>query len=276
MATLQETSALLIDLDGVIYQGDHLIPGGDEAIKWIARNNIPHRFVTNTSSSPRSIILEKLHSLGVPAKITDILTPPVVASKWLAEQATGPVALIVPDVTKTEFYDIEQLDENAESGACAVVIGDLGTGWTFSELNRAFRLLLDNSNPELVALGMTRYWRTEDGLQLDVGPFVKALEYAAGCNAVVLGKPSPQFFEESLLDLGCPAASTLMIGDDIVGDVQAAQNAGLYGALVKTGKFRPEDLEKERHPDLVLESIADLPAWWEAKRKLDQDSAIQR
>ena len=138
MVTLQETSALLIDLDGVIYQGDHLIPGGDKAIKWIVRNNIPHRFVTNTSSIPRSIILEKLHSLGVPVKITDILTPPVVASRWLAEHTTGPVALIVPDVTKTEFSDIVQLDENAESGASAVVIGDLGKDWTFSELNRAF------------------------------------------------------------------------------------------------------------------------------------------
>ena len=58
----------------------------------------------------------------------------------------------------------------------------------------------------------------------------------------------------------------MMIGDDIVGDVQAAQNAGLFSALVKTGKFRSHDLDLKPHPDLVLDSIADLPAWWEIKR----------
>ncbi len=272
MAATNKIEALLIDLDGVIYQGARLIPGVDELMKWIDRENIPHQFVTNTSSKPRADISSNLLSLGISVNQTDILTPPVAACSWLMEHTTGPAALIVPDATKVEFKDIDQLDENAESGASAVVLGDIGTGWTFKELNRAFRLLMDEPRPVLVALGLTRYWQAADGLQLDVAPFVKALEYAAGCEAVVLGKPSPEFFNEALQKLGYPAASTMMIGDDIVGDVQAAQNVGLFGALVKTGKFRPHDLDKTPHPDLVLESIADLPAWWETRGELGENS----
>jgi len=216
----------------------------------------------------------KLFSLGIPVNETDILTPPVAASAWLMEHASGPVALFVPNATKTDFSEINQLDENAESGASAVVLGDIGTDWTFNELNRAFRLLMDESRPVLVALGMTRYWQAASGLQLDVAPFVKALEYAAGCKAIVLGKPSPDFFNQALQNLGYQASSTLMIGDDVVGDVRAAQDVGLFGALVKTGKFRPDDLKNGYHPDLVLESIADLPAWWQTRDVLDEHSTM--
>jgi ribonucleotide monophosphatase NagD (HAD superfamily) len=107
---------------------------------------------------------------------------------------------------------------------------------------------------------MTRYWRAADGLRLDVAPFIKALEHAAGCEAVVLGKPSPAFFAIALAQIGCTASETVMVGDDILGDVRGAQAAGLQGFLVRTGKFQPTDLKGDVEPDAVLDSIADLPA----------------
>jgi HAD superfamily hydrolase (TIGR01458 family) len=145
------------------------------------------------------------------------------------------------------------------------VLGDLGEGWDFATLNRAFRLLMAAPQPALVALGMTRYWRAADGLRLDVAPYVKALEHASGAQAVVLGKPAPEFFEAALARVGCAAAEAVLIGDDIVGDVQGAQRADLAGVLVRTGKFRPSDLEGEIRPDAVLDSIAAFPDWWERR-----------
>jgi HAD superfamily hydrolase (TIGR01458 family) len=143
-----------------------------------------------------------------------------------------------------------------------VVLGDLGEGWDFHTLNRAFRLLMAETRPALVALGMTRYWRAADGLRLDVAPYVKALEHASGARAVVLGKPAPEFFRAGLARVDCPAGEAVLIGDDIVGDVQGAQRVGLQGVLVRTGKFRVSDLAGEIRPDAVLDSIADFPAWW--------------
>jgi HAD superfamily hydrolase (TIGR01458 family) len=116
--------------------------------------------------------------------------------------------------------------------------------------------------PQLIALGMTRYWRAADGLRLDVAPFIKALEHAADCEARVLGKPSPDFFAIALGMIGCAAIDTLMIGDDLVGDVLGAQEAGMQGILTRTGKFRPQDLEVGIMPDAMLDSIAELPALW--------------
>jgi HAD superfamily hydrolase (TIGR01458 family) len=145
-----------------------------------------------------------------------------------------------------------------------VVIGDYGERWCFAELNRAFRLLMADPIPKLVALGMTRYWHAANGLRLDTAPFVVALEHASGVAPVVLGKPAKPFFALALAELGTPATQTWMIGDDIRSDIAGAQRAGLRGALVRTGKFRDRDLELGIDPDAVLGSIADLPAWWQA------------
>lgn len=258
--------AVLIDLDGVVYQGERAVTGAAEAVAWFQRQGVPHLFLTNTTSRPRQALVDKLAGLGVATDADHVLTPPVAARSWLAEHAPGPVALFVPRATAAEFADAPLLPADAETGAAAVVLGDLGEEWSFATLNRAFRLLMAEPQPALVALGMTRYWRAADGLRLDVAPFVKALEHASGARAVVLGKPAREFFEAGLARLGCAAAEAVLIGDDIVGDVQGAQRAGLRGLLVRTGKFRAADLEGEIRPDAVLDSLADLPAWWGARQ----------
>jgi phospholysine phosphohistidine inorganic pyrophosphate phosphatase len=256
---------LLVDLDGVLYEGERAVSGAAEAVAWLARREIPHLFLTNTTSRPRAALVEKLAGLGIAARAEDIHTPPVAADRWLAEHAPGPAALFVPAATAGEFRSVPHLPEDAESGAASVVLGDLGQGWSFPVLNRAFRLLMAEPRPRLVALGMTRYWRAADGLRLDVAPFVKALEHATGAEAVVLGKPAPEFYATALAAIGCKPDETAMIGDDVVGDVGGAQRAGLPGVLVRTGKFRPGDLDGEIRPDAVLDSVAALPGWWEAE-----------
>ena len=256
--------AILFDLDGVIYLGDTPIPGAREALDWIREQGIPHRFVTNTTSRPRAAVGEKLRAMGIAVADDLILTPPVAAREWLRRQGARRLALFTAPATRADLAGFETLPEDAEEGADAVILGDMGEAWDFRTLNRAFRLLMAEPRPHLVALGTTRYWRAEDGLRLDTGPFVAALREASGAAPVVLGKPSPAFFEAALGMLGTRAGETWMIGDDIRGDVHGAQGAGLEGALVRTGKFRPEDLRLGQLPDGVIASIAELPAWWAA------------
>ncbi len=265
MDTAGPPKALLIDLDGVLYVGNDPVDGAAEAAHWIAQQRIPHLYVTNTTSRPRSALVERLAGFGIETDASDILTPPVAAVSWLGENAPGPVALFVPSATRPEFDALEILDDEANEGAAAVVIGDLGHAWDFATLNRAFRLLMCDPAPALVALGMTRYWRSADGLQLDVAPFVVALEHACGCKATVLGKPAEPFFATALRILDAPSEAVVMIGDDIVGDVGGAQSAGIRGVLVRTGKYRPKDLEGTIEPEAVLDSFAGLPAWWKAQ-----------
>jgi HAD superfamily hydrolase (TIGR01458 family) len=173
--------------------------------------------------------------------------------------------LFVPEATRIEFNELDCGGESDALPVDAVVLGDMGQAWTFATLNRAFRLLMQQPPPALIALGMTRYWRAPDGLRLDTAPFVVALQHASGIPPTVLGKPAKGFFEAALHMLGCSAHEVIMIGDDIRGDIDGAQEAGIRGVLVRTGKFQPTDLELGIQPTAVLASIAQLPGWWEAQ-----------
>lgn len=255
---------LLIDIDGVVYEGDEAVPGAAQCIRWAADHDVPYLFLTNTTSRPRQAIVEKLAGLDINTGRDRIHTPLVAASQWLEVNAAGPCAAFVPAATRADLGGLELLDDEAETGAASVVVGDLGENWTYATLNRAFRLLMAVPTPVLVALGMTRYWRAPDGLRIDVAAYVRALECAAGVDAVVLGKPAPAFFRTALETLGTEPKHTVMIGDDIVSDVNAAQSLHMTGVLVRTGKFRASDLARPQAPDAVLDSIAALPRWWSA------------
>lgn len=254
--------AILFDLDGVFYEGEKPLDGGDWAVRFARDRGIPHVFVTNTTSRPRSALVAKLAAMGIEVGEDELLTPPVVACEWLRENVSGPVALFVPPATREEFADLDVLDDNAESGARAVVVGDLGAEWEYATLNRALRLLVNGRDVRLVALGMTRYWSAPDGLRIDTGAFVSALQYASGIEPVVTGKPSVEFFAAAARRAGVEPAQCWMVGDDIRSDVGGAQEAGMRGVLVKTGKYRQGDMTSGVRADAVLESIVQLPGWW--------------
>ncbi|MGH8835825.1 MAG: TIGR01458 family HAD-type hydrolase [Actinomycetes bacterium] len=257
-----DVRAVLLDLDGVVYVGEEPLPGAAATVDWLTRQRIPFRYLTNTTSRPRQVLVDKLAAMGIPTTAAQIHTPAVAAATWLRRRGIEHPALFVPDATATDFAGLNPLPDGSEEGAGAVVVGDLGESWDFGTLNRAFRLLMSDPRPPLIALGLTRYWRGDDGLRLDAGAFVRALEYAAGRAAVVLGKPESAFYRSAVADLDLQLDQVVMIGDDIRTDVQGSQQAGLTGILVRTGKFTPADLTGDVTPDAVLDSIADLPRWW--------------
>jgi len=249
---LSTVDGLLIDIDGVLLLGEKVIPGAPEVIKALRARQIPFRFMANTTIYCRYTLLERLHALGFPMAIDELYTATYVAARYLREQnAQRYLPLLLPDAQQ-EFDGIDVDEETPEY----VVVGDLGASFTFARLNRAFRAVLNGAR--LIALHKKRHWRTSDGLFLDAGPFVMALEYATETNAVVVGKPSEAYFTMVLADLGLPPDRVAMIGDDIEIDVRGAQRAGIQGWLVKTGRFRKEDLGRGIWPDHVLESITVL------------------
>ncbi|XP_072485097.1 phospholysine phosphohistidine inorganic pyrophosphate phosphatase isoform X5 [Notamacropus eugenii] len=97
-----------------------------------------------------------------------------------------------------------------------------------------------------------RYYKETEGLMLDVGPYMKALEYACDIQAEVVGKPAPEFFQAALKEMGVEAHEAIMIGDDIVNDVGGAQRCGMRALQVRTGKFRSLCLSLSGPPDTCL------------------------
>jgi phospholysine phosphohistidine inorganic pyrophosphate phosphatase len=257
--------ALLFDMDGVLYNSEEPIPGAAETLAWVRSREIPHLFVTNTTSRGRDALAAKLVRFGIPANSSEIMTPCEAAADWLRSRAATRVALFLRPAARPAFDGLDLLPDKAESGAHYVVIGDLASAWDFATLNRAFRLLHSNPETALIALGMTRYWKAADGMSLDVAPFVAALEHATGRKAQVLGKPATEFFQAAADRLGVPNREILMVGDDIETDIAGAQSAGMRAALVRTGKFHELDLAGAVKPNAVLDSVAILPAWWARK-----------
>ena len=158
------------------------------------------------------------------------------------------------DEVKRDFAALEETDD-----AQAVIVGDLGDAFGYDVLNRAFRQVMDGA--ELIALQKNRYWLRADGLSLDVGPFVAALEYATGREAYVVGKPARAFFDEILRGLGVAADAAAMVGDDVESDIGGAMRAGLAGILVRTGKYREGAAWLAGvEPTATVDSIADVPS----------------
>lgn len=251
-SSLSGVDGLLIDIDGVLLLGEEVIAGAAETLAALRARGIPYRYMTNTTIYCRYTMLDRLRARGFDAELEELYTATYVAARYLhAQKAQRYFPLLLPDA-QLEFSGIEVDEDQPEY----VVVGDMGASFTFARLNKAFRALLNGA--KLVALHKKRHWRTADGPYLDAGPFVMALEYATEEQAIVVGKPSAAYFNLVLQDLHLPPNRVAVVGDDIEIDVRGAKLMGMQGWLVKTGRFRKEDLGRGIWPDRVLNSIADL------------------
>ena len=223
---------VLLDLSGVIYIGNTLINGSLDAIQQLANNNLPVRFITNTSRSTRNSILEKLAAMNLNISEDQLFTAAIAARNYIKENNLHPYLLIHPNLVP-EFSDFDSQEFDS------VLLGDAGLDFTYKNLNKAFRILFEGAS--LFAMGDNRYFKEEDGFSLDAGPFVHALEMASGVKATILGKPAKEFFLEAIKDFHCSPHEVVMVGDDVEADVNGAFVAGLQSILVKTGKYQNSD-----------------------------------
>ena len=253
-AALEGVRGLLLDLDGVLYVEDEPVEGAKESVRELRKGGLGLRFVTNTTARSRGQTVDKLGRLGFEVEHEELITPAALARRHCLDAGHRTVALIMNEDVKEDFEGLEEVGEDPD----AVIMGDLGEAFGFAILNRAFRMVMDGA--ELVALQKNRFWLTEDGLSLDAGPFVAAIEYAAGTEAVVVGKPSASFFELVLGDLGEESGRAAIVGDDVETDVEGGMRAGLAGILVRTGKYREDFVRSSGiEPTATVDSIADLP-----------------
>ncbi|KEA63865.1 HAD-superfamily subfamily IIA hydrolase, hypothetical 2 [Marinobacterium lacunae] len=246
---------VLLDLDGVVYVDDYLIEGALSTIQWLNAHHYAVRFITNTSTKTRNQLIESLQRLEIPALEEQVFSAVQAAESWLEAQSITRVAPLVSDSVRLSLSERFEIDEMSPE---VVLIGDIGDLWCYDILNRAFHWLM--AGAKLVCIHRNRYWLTGGEFALDIGAFVAALEYAAGVKAVVIGKPSTEFFHEACRSMVLPPEDVLVVGDDIEADVGGAQLSGCTGVLVETGKYDAAQVERSSiRPYRQIASIADLP-----------------
>jgi len=254
-ALTRSIRAVFLDLDGVLYVGDAIIQGADHVVQQLRAQKLKIAGLTNTTTQSRRMIADKLQRLGISLSIGDIFTPAALAVHAIAGRSSK---LYIRETLHEDFVGVQQEVAHPE----VIVMGDIGgEGYTPELLREVFLHVMDGA--DILALHKNRFWQKPDGLHLDLGAFVSAIEYATGKQATVLGKPSVDFFHGVCTALNSVPEQTLMIGDDIESDILGAHAAGLQTALVHTGKYRSgfaARIMRNNHfkPQLELPSIAEL------------------
>ncbi|MCC6674039.1 MAG: HAD-IIA family hydrolase [Thermomicrobiales bacterium] len=254
---LKDVRGFIFDIDGVLHITMRPIPGAPEFFGALRERGVPHRFLTNSTIATCATLARRLQSMGFGIPEESILTASRATAEYVAAHFPGqPCYLLATGDTVDEFRDagVELVDVDTEPEAPVIVIGGAEDELTFARLDHVYRLLLRGS--KLIGMHRNTAWMTAKGMTLDSGPFISALEQAAGVEATIIGKPSLPIFRQSIEALGIPAKELAMVGDDAYNDLVPARELGMTTILVRTGK--PVGPSEEALADITLDSVGDI------------------
>ncbi len=245
----------LIDMDGVIYRGSHLIPGAARFIQELRAARIPFLFLTNNSQRTRRDVATKLQRMGIDVEEEHVFTCAMATARFLARQKPDGTAFVIGEgglLTALHNNGYAIVDKDPDY----VVVGE-GRTLNFEMAEAALSMLL--SGAKLVATNLDPNCPTHNGTRPGCGAIVAMLEAAAGVKAFSVGKPSPVMLRAARKELGLTSEQTVVIGDTMETDILGGVQLGFKTILVLSGGTRREDLHRFAYwPDKIVESIADL------------------
>lgn len=248
----------LIDLDGVIYRGNELLPGAKEFVSWLETKQKKYLFLTNNSFATAAQILAKLEHLGISSDHAHLLTAGQAAVQNIVRRLPQGVIYVVgeqPLVDLVKSYGLTPANIDARE-ADAVLVG-LDRDFDYAIMNCAMNIV--RSGALFVTINRDPVLPIAGGFIPGCGALAAAIEVASGVTPEVVGKPEPMLLQEAMHMLSSQPDETVMVGDGLQVDILAGQNAGTQTLLVLSGSSSKEDLEKSPiKPDHVYDNLADL------------------
>lgn len=236
-ATAFCVKGLIFDIDGTLIQENAPLPGAVEIIARLKQADYQCRFISNTTGRSATEISKRLQYLGFDIAIEEIQTSVTACLAYLQAHFTGkPGYLAMPEKTKQMLEVISQTDQ----APAFVVLGDLAEDFTYARLNQIFHYLLEGA--QLICFHKNPFYLRAGQKWLDSGAFTHGLEQASGTQAIMTGKPGPYLFEAALTAMNLPKDQVIIIGDDILTDIQGAHDLGMRSYLVGSGKYHPDHL----------------------------------
>lgn len=241
---------LLIDLDGVLRLGDKPAPDASDFIQHLNDRDKSYSILSNTTKYTADIVKDFFDRENISIENAPVITALDTTISYVKNRFER--VAVFCDESAGKHFDKYIDQENPE----AVIVGDMGEEWTSAALNEIFKHVQNGA--ELIAMQRNKYWQNSDGeLVLDAGSYIAAIEYATSKRAMLIGKPSEIFFRNGVEALGYQLSDGfIMLGDDLVGDIQGAQQNGGKAVLLMTGKTDKSTLEKsEIDPDFIAENL---------------------
>jgi HAD superfamily hydrolase (TIGR01450 family) len=255
---LKSLRVFFFDLDGVLSVGKARprYLGGREIVKRLKESGRKTFVLTNDSTQVREEVHRNLAELGFVFDIDEILTSSYLTARYLTHKfGKASFYLIGEDGLRREL----EAAGHHESDRPQVVVAGLDRQLSYDKLNEALRFLREGAG--LVGSYGGAVYMSARGPALSAGPIVKALEFASGKKAVLIGKPSPRMFQLALQLANAKPSRAVMIGDQIETDIIGARRAGVHTILVLTGVENREGIARSKiKPDAVIENVDALGA----------------
>ncbi|MGO8950934.1 MAG: HAD-IIA family hydrolase [Ktedonobacterales bacterium] len=262
---MEDFRAYLLDLDGVVYRGEQVLPGARELVEWLDATGKKVVYLSNNSIATPQQVEAKLWRLGMPRPQGRVLTAGSVAARVLAQRFPEGRVFVLGLPPIEELMEKAGLQvawtEHAEGQVPDAILVALDRSLTYGRLHRALQAILGGA--AFYAVNRDPRLPVEDGFLPGTGSIAAALEYASGQRAEIIGKPEPAIVLEAMHLLGVLPDQTLMVGDGLDLDIVAGRSAGVTTALVLTGLTTPEQAEQStgaRRPHMVFRDLSELLA----------------
>lgn len=238
--TIRQKAGFIIDMDGVVYHGNKLLPGTIEFLDWLRVQKKKFLFLTNSSRCTPRELKQKMSRLGVSLEEDHFYTSALATAAFLSSQQPGGSAFVIGDAGLTNaLYQVGFTlnDVNPDY----IVVGE-SSSYDYDKLTHAIRLVLKGArligtNPDLTG-------PTDKGLAPATGALIAPIELCTGSKAYYIGKPNPLIMRHALKVLGCQREEAAIIGDRMDTDIIAGIESEIETVLVLSGVTTQEDLRK--------------------------------
>ena len=245
----------LIDMDGVVYSGPELIPGADEFIAKLKKNNIPFLFLTNNSQRSRHDVVNKLAGLGIEVEENHVFTSAMATARFLARLKPHGTAYVLGEgglLTSLHRNGLSLVSQSPDF----VIVGE-GRNFTLEMVNNAVDMILNGA--KFIATNLDPSPKKKGWTNLGIRAIVSMIEEATGRQAFSVGKPSPVMMRAARKELGLTTAETTIIGDTMDTDIIGGLQMGYRTILTLTGVSKKENLHQYAFsPDQIVNSVIDV------------------
>jgi NagD protein len=255
MANFNNKRGFICDMDGVIYHGNHLLPGVLEFVNWLKAEDKKFIFLTNSSERSPKELAQKLERLGVIVDESHFYTSALATASFLASQCPGGNAYVIGEAGLINaLYEVgfSMNDVNPDY----VVVGETRT-YSYEKIEHASRLVangakLIGTNPDITG-------PTEKGIVPATRALISPIEMTSGKQAYYIGKPNPLIMRHALKKIGCTREESVIIGDRMDTDIIAGIESEIDTVLVLSGVSTKESIDQFPYrPHFVLGGVGDL------------------